>query len=64
MVFRPQRWAPIEPFKKVAPPLASSYEARSHRSASGEVMPHRLFRPRVEEGRRYPLAEWLFAQHR
>jgi hypothetical protein len=53
------RWAPIERFKKVAPPLAANYEARSHRSASGEVMPYKLFRPRVEPGRRYPLVVFL-----
>ncbi len=53
------RWAPIERFKKVAPPLASSYEAGIYRSASGEVMPYRLFRPRVEPGRRYPLVLFL-----
>src|SRR4030042_4066476 len=53
------RWAPIERFKKVAPPVAANYEARTHRSASGEVMPCRLFRPRVEPGRRYPLVVFL-----
>ncbi len=53
------RWAPIERFKKVAPPLASSYEASTYRSVTGEVMPYRLFRPRVEPGRRYPLVLFL-----
>jgi predicted peptidase len=53
------RWTPIERFKKIAPPLATSYEARSYRSASGEAMPYRLFRPRVESGRRYPLVLFL-----
>ena len=49
------RLALIEEFKKVAPPLASRYEARRHESETGEVMPYRLFRPRIEPGRRYPL---------
>lgn len=53
------RWAPIERFKKVAPPLARSYEARTYRKASGEAMPYRMFRPRVEPGRRYPLVLFL-----
>jgi predicted peptidase len=53
------RWAPIERFKKRAPPLASRYEARSHRGRSGEVMPYRLLRPRVEPGHRYPLVLFL-----
>jgi predicted peptidase len=49
----------IERFKKVALLLASNYEARTYRSTSGEVMPYRLFRPRVEPGRRYPLVLFL-----
>jgi len=53
------RWEPIERFKKEAPPLASKYEARTCRNSSGEVMPYRLFRPRFEPGRRYPLVLFL-----
>jgi predicted peptidase len=53
------RWAPIERFKKVAPSLAATFEARTYRSPSGEVMPYRLFRPHVEPGRRYPLVLFL-----
>lgn len=53
------RWAPIENFKKAAPPLAASYEARSYQDKTGEVMPYRLFRPRIEPGRLYPLVLFL-----
>lgn len=53
------RWALIERFKKAAPPLASKFESGSYRSASGEVMPYRLFLPRVEPGCRYPLVLFL-----
>jgi len=53
------RWALIERFKQVAPPLASKYEVRTHQSETGEVMPYRLFRPRTEPGRRYPLVLFL-----
>lgn len=53
------RWAPIERFKKLAPPLASKYEARSYRSTSGEIMPYRLFHPHVEPGGSYPLVLFL-----
>lgn len=53
------RWEPIERFKKEAPPLASNYEAKTYRNSSGEVMPYRLFRPKVEPGRRYPLVLFL-----
>jgi predicted peptidase len=53
------RWAPIERFKKEAPPLAVSYEARVYRNASGEAMPYRLFKPKIEPGRRYPLVLFL-----
>lgn len=53
------RWAPIERFKKIAPPIALSYEARTYRSVTGEVMPYRLFRPGVEPGRLYPLVLFL-----
>jgi predicted peptidase len=49
----------IERFKRLAPPLATRFEAGSHHGTSGEVMPYRLFRPRVESGRRYPLVLFL-----
>jgi predicted peptidase len=53
------RWAPIERFKKEAPPLASQYEARTYRDATGEAMPYRLFKPKTEPGRVYPLVLFL-----
>ncbi len=54
-----QRWAVIERFKKVAPPLAERFEAREATNALGETMPYRLFRPRTEPGRLYPLVVFL-----
>ena len=54
-----ERWAPIELFKKQAPPLAALYEAGTYRDAKGEVMPYRLFKPKAEPGRRYPLVLFL-----
>ncbi|MCU0276775.1 MAG: prolyl oligopeptidase family serine peptidase [Acidobacteria bacterium] len=54
-----ERWAPIELFKKQAPPLAVLYEAGTYRDAKGEVMPYRLFKPKTEPGRRYPLVLFL-----
>jgi predicted peptidase len=53
------RWAPIERFKKEAPLLVSSYEAKTFRNPTGEIMPYRLFEPRVEPGRLYPLVLFL-----
>jgi predicted peptidase len=53
------RVAPIERFKQAAPPLAALYAARTYRDPSGETMPYRLFKPRIEPGRRYPLVLFL-----
>ena len=60
--FAPQsdeRVAPIEAFKKEAPPLAAAFEKRTHTNSLGETMPYRLFRPKVERGKRYPLVLFL-----
>lgn len=54
-----ERWAPIEAFKKEAPPLAAGFEKGTHTSALGETMPYRLFRPVVEPGKKYPLVLFL-----
>ena len=55
-----QRIAPIEEFKKKAPPLAAKFEAFTHTSSLGEVMPYRLFKPRIlEPGKKYPLIVFL-----
>lgn len=54
-----ERCAPIERFKQDAPPLAALYEARIYRDAAGDTMPYRLFRPRTEPGRLYPLVLFL-----
>jgi|WetSurMetagenome_2_1015567.scaffolds.fasta_scaffold04186_4 predicted peptidase len=54
-----ERCAPIEAFKKEAPPLAARFERGSHTSAQGEVMPYRLFRPKVGPGKKYPLVLFL-----
>jgi predicted peptidase len=54
-----ERGAPIEAFKKEAPPLAAAFEKGTHKSSLGETMPYRLFRPRVEPGRKYPLVLFL-----
>ena len=53
------RWEPIERFKREAPPLAASFEARTYRDAAGETMPYRLFKPKTEPGRLYPLVLFL-----
>ena len=53
------RWEPIERFKKEAPPLAAAFEARTYRDAAGETMPYRLFKPKTEPGRLYPLVLFL-----
>jgi predicted peptidase len=53
------RWEPIERFKKEAPPLVESFEARTYRDATGETMPYRLFKPKTEPGRLYPLVLFL-----
>jgi len=54
-----ERWGTIERFKQEAPPLAALYEARTYSDPSGETMPYRLFKPRTEPGRRYPLVLFL-----
>jgi predicted peptidase len=55
-----QRIAPIEELKKKAPALAAEFEASTHTSSLGEVMPYRLFKPRVLVPRRkYPLVVFL-----
>lgn len=54
-----ERWAPIERFKKEAPPLAALFEARTFRDSAGAEMPYRLFKPSIEPGRRYPLVLFL-----
>ncbi len=53
------RIAPIEAFKKDAPPLAARFEKHTHSNKLGETMPYRLFRPKVEAGKRYPLVVFL-----
>ena len=54
--FSEERGASIEAFKKEAPPLAAGFEKGTHTSALGETMPYRLFRPKVEPGKKYPRA--------
>jgi predicted peptidase len=53
------RWEPIEAFKKKAPPLAERFEKATHTNKLGETMPYRLFRPKVEAGKNYPLVLFL-----
>jgi len=53
------RGAPIEAFKKEAPPLAARFARATHTNQLGEVMPYRLFRPAVEPGKKYPLVLFL-----
>jgi predicted peptidase len=54
-----ERWAPIEAFKKAAPPLVAAFLKATHKSSLGETMPYRLFRPKVEAGKEYPLVLFL-----
>jgi predicted peptidase len=54
-----ERWAPIESFKKEAPPLADKFERGVHKNKLGEAMPYRLYRPKVERGKKYPLVLFL-----
>ena len=54
-----ERIAPIETFKKEAPPLAAAFEKGTHTSSLGETMPYRLYRPKVEPGKKYPLVLFL-----
>lgn len=54
-----ERWARIEAFKKEAPPLAERFEKGTRASKLGEAMPYRLFRPKVEKGKKYPLVLFL-----
>ena len=61
--FSEERGASIEAFKKEAPPLAAAFERGTHTSALGETMPYRLFRPRVEPGKKYPLVLFLHGRH-
>ena len=53
------RWELIEAFKKKAPPLADLFEKATHKNKLGETMPYRLFRPKVEAGKKYPLVLFL-----
>jgi len=54
------RIAWIENHKKIAPQLAAQFEAYTHTTSFGEVMPYRLFKPkRLEPGRKYPLVVFL-----
>jgi predicted peptidase len=54
-----QRWEPIEAFKRKAPRLADRFERGTHTNKQGETMPYRLFRPKAEAGKNYPLVLFL-----
>jgi predicted peptidase len=55
-----QRTAPIEKHKKNASALAAEFKAFTHTTSLGEVMPYRLFQPRVLTPRRkFPLIVFL-----
>jgi len=54
-----ERWEPIETFKGEAPPLAAKFEKAIHTNHLGETMPYRLYRPKLEPGKKYPLVLFL-----
>ena len=54
-----KRWVPIEALKSRGPALAAAFSPHVYVNATGERMPYRLYTPRLEPGRTYPLIVFL-----